>query len=41
MILPSWEEVSAAIEKADSEHCAALEKDVAVKEENKCVSIKI
>lgn len=30
----SWEDVSAAIEKADSEHCAALDKNVAHEEES-------
>lgn len=31
-IYPTWQEVSEAIEKADSEHCAALDKNVADKE---------
>lgn len=31
-----WEKVSQSIEKADSEHCAALDKNAAVLEEKQC-----
>lgn len=33
--LPSWEEVSEAIERADAEHCKTLERETAVLQENK------
>ena len=33
-VLPSWQDVSESIEKADSEHCSALEQNAAEEEVN-------
>lgn len=37
--LPTWAEVSAAIERADSEHCSTLERESAVEQENQNVQV--